>query len=95
MVRTLRNAEIGKTYRVLDIVNMSIRVRERLRKEGVVSGAKIVLIDRTDYGRYLFQAIHPNGELVKASVTDQEADRIHIEDPNNMSFTVIEVEDEK
>jgi len=95
MVKTFKEAKIGETYRIRDIVNMSVHVSERLRKIGVISGAKIVLIDKTTYGRYLFQAIHPNGELIKSSVTEQEAERIHIEDPNNISFTVIQVEDGK
>ena len=94
MVLTLKDAEIDKIYRIKNIVNMSLRRSKVLRVMGVVNGSKIRLIEHTSYDYYLFEAIHPNGELIKGSATSQEAERIHLEDEFNCHFTAIDVEDE-
>jgi len=90
MVLTLKDAEIGKLYRIKDIVNMSLGVSKRLMKQGVVNESKIVLIDRTTYGYHLFEAVHPNGDTIKSSVSDKEAERIHIEEFDD-NFVIIDL----
>lgn len=93
MVLTLIEAEIGKTYRIAEIVNMSHQISERLRLEGVVRESKIVLKDITSYGYCLIEVIHPNGDLIRSSVPNKAAKRIHLRDEDFSNFIVINVED--
>lgn len=93
MVLTLLEAKIGKTYRIKEMVDMSHRIIERLRLQGIVRETKIVLLEITSYNFCLIEAIHPNGELVRSSVPNKAAERIHLSDPNESDYWVVDVVD--
>lgn len=79
MVLTLSEVELNKVYRIRAVVNMQLKVSQRLEKEGVTTGFKIRVVDRTSYGFHLIEVIHPNGSLIKTSIPNEAADRIHVE----------------
>lgn len=87
---TMAEAIIGKTYVITDISkNISYKALCLLNKWGITIDAKIVVVDKTTYGYHLFHAVHPNGELIRGSLSNEDARYIWLEDADKDNFIVI------